>query len=63
MALSGIWHGSSVNFLLWGVLHGLAIIWLNCTDKLYQNIYAVDAKHARNALYRHSWLGKVIGIL
>lgn len=62
MALSGIWHGSSVNFLLWGVLHGLAIIWLNCTDKLYQNIYAVDAKHARNALYRHSWLGKVIGI-
>ena len=62
MALSGIWHGSSVNFLLWGVLHGLAIIWLNCTDKLYQNLHAVDAKHARNALYRHSWLGKVIGI-
>ena len=62
MALSGIWHGSSVNFLLWGVLHGLAIIWLNCTDKLYQRISGVDTKTSRNALYRHSWLGKVIGI-
>ncbi|MFB6348195.1 MBOAT family O-acyltransferase [Moraxella sp. ZJ142] len=62
MALSGIWHGSSLNFLLWGVLHGLAIIYLNCTDKLYQNLRGIDGKSARNALYRHSTLGKAIGI-
>lgn len=62
MGLSGIWHGSSLNFLLWGILHGLAIIWLNCTDKLCQNYLGMDAKSSRNALYNHSWLGKVIGI-
>lgn len=24
---SGIWHGASWNFVLWGCLHGLAVIW------------------------------------
>lgn len=24
---SGIWHGASWNFVLWGALHGLAVIW------------------------------------
>lgn len=62
MGLSGIWHGSSLNFLLWGLLHGLAIVWLNCTDKLCQNCLGMDAKSSRNALYHHSWLGKVVGI-
>lgn len=28
-AISGVWHGAGANFLLWGVLHGLALIWLN----------------------------------
>lgn len=26
MTLSGLWHGASVNFVLWGVFHGLALI-------------------------------------
>lgn len=26
MALSGLWHGAAWNFLLWGVLHGLALV-------------------------------------
>ena len=29
--LSGLWHGASWNFLLWGALHGLFI----CLDKLF----------------------------
>lgn len=62
MGLSGIWHGSSVNFLLWGLLHGVAIIWLNCTDKICQNHYQLSAKDARNLLYKHSIFGKVLGI-
>lgn len=27
--LSGIWHGNTLNFLFWGLLHGLGIVWLN----------------------------------
>ncbi|STQ85752.1 MBOAT family protein [Helicobacter muridarum] len=27
--LSGIWHGNTWNFLIWGLLHGLAIIFVN----------------------------------
>lgn len=62
MGLSGIWHGSSINFLLWGLLHGLAIVLLNCTDKLHQILYKSTPKTARNALYRQGWLGKMLGI-
>ena len=31
--LSGLWHGASWNFLVWGALHGLFI----CADKLFLN--------------------------
>lgn len=62
MGLSGIWHGSSLNFLVWGLLHGVAIIWLNCTDKLCQNHYELSAKDARNLLYKHSIFGKALGV-
>ncbi|MCF7529188.1 MBOAT family O-acyltransferase [Neisseria lisongii] len=34
MVLSGIWHGYGWNFLLWGVLHGLALVCLNIGDRL-----------------------------
>ena len=26
MALGGLWHGASWNFVLWGVVHGLILI-------------------------------------
>ena len=28
-SLSGIWHGNTINFLIWGALHGLGLVWLN----------------------------------
>ena len=28
-SLSGLWHGNTLTFLLWGILHGLGIVWLN----------------------------------
>lgn len=31
---SGIWHGASWNFVLWGALHGLAVIWETVFPKL-----------------------------
>lgn len=29
MTLSGVWHGYGWNFLIWGALHGLGLVWLN----------------------------------
>ncbi len=34
MALGGLWHGASVNFLIWGLLHGLGLAGL----RLYQSV-------------------------
>ncbi|RIY33134.1 hypothetical protein CKF54_03560 [Psittacicella hinzii] len=34
MLLSGIWHGSTLNFALWGLLHTLGIIGLNILHKV-----------------------------
>ena len=34
MLLSGIWHGYGWSFLIWGALHGAALVLLNCGDKI-----------------------------
>lgn len=33
MVLSGIWHGASYTFILWGMLHGLGAIFLNTVHR------------------------------
>ena len=33
-ALSGIWHGAGLNFLIWGLLHGVALVFLKCLAKV-----------------------------
>ena len=33
MVLSGIWHGYGWNFLIWGALHGTALVLLNTGDR------------------------------
>ena len=62
MVLSGVWHGSGWNFFLWGLLHGLALVLLNISDKVYQNVFKVDAKQARDAFSRSHLLAKVSSI-
>lgn len=36
MLLGGLWHGAAINFVLWGVLHGFALVlhklWMMLTD-------------------------------
>lgn len=32
--LSGIWHGNTINFLIWGLLHGFGLIFLNTLKAL-----------------------------
>ena len=38
MILSGIWHGADTTFLLWGLLHGLGVVFLNLDSRLWQLI-------------------------
>lgn len=42
MFLGGLWHGAAVNFLIWGILHGLLLI-INdlCRDKNIKSPYFV----------------------
>ncbi|MBJ9907161.1 MBOAT family protein [Acinetobacter bereziniae] len=62
MVLSGIWHGSGWNFFIWGLLHGLALVLLNISDKIYQKVFKVDIKSARNAFANTSWIGKTTSV-
>lgn len=43
--VSGIWHGAGWNFLIWGIIHGAALVWLNVL-KRYQYRYWLTA-HAK----------------
>lgn len=52
MLLSGIWHGSGWNFLLWGGLHGVALVVLNIGDHFL----------GRERFVVYQW-GKALGIL
>lgn len=62
MVLSGMWHGSGWNFFLWGLLHGLALVTLNISDKIYEKTFKVSAKDARDAVSKLSLFGKVISV-
>ncbi len=32
-AISGVWHGAGLGFLLWGLIHGLGVVFLNLTSE------------------------------
>ncbi len=61
MGLSGIWHGSTINFLLWGLLHGVAISLLNIGDKVCQILSG--QKKQRNFLANSGVFGKIISVI
>lgn len=63
MGLSGIWHGSSINFLLWGLLHGFAVVLLNCAEYMYHKRYQVPMQDARNVLANKGRWGKILGTI
>lgn len=62
MVLSGVWHGSGWNFFIWGLLHGLALVLLNTTDKIYEKVFKVSAREARDVVSRSSIFGKLISV-
>jgi len=38
MAIAGIWHGAAWGFIVWGLLHGLALVVHRLTDTLAQRV-------------------------
>ena len=46
MALGGLWHGASWNFLVWGVLHGGALV----TERVFGLVSHDRAGHVRSSL-------------
>lgn len=62
MGLSGIWHGSSLNFLLWGLLHGGAIVLLNCSEYFIHRRYQIPIAESRNLLAKKGRWGKILGV-
>ena len=45
MILSGIWHGANTTFLLWGLLHGLGVVFLNLDSRLWQGVRGRPPPH------------------
>lgn len=62
MVLSGVWHGSGWNFFLWGLLHGLALVLLNISDRVYAKTCHLTERQARDGLANSGWFGKACGV-
>lgn len=74
MLLGGIWHGAAWNFIIWGIIHGTALI----SERIVKGLFTADraaalamAGPARGSLsaaavpepkQRH-WLASVFGVL
>ncbi|SET07317.1 MBOAT family O-acyltransferase [Thorsellia anophelis] len=50
MTLSGIWHGVGVNFILWGILHGLGQIISNCFGLIKKKIVSKNPAFAKSSV-------------
>lgn len=62
MLLGGLWHGASWNFVVWGGLHGLALI----IHKLYKTKYSDNFKFKKpikNIYNIASWLFTIIFVM
>jgi len=50
MVLSGIWHGETINFLIWGILHGAFL----CVEKILK--FGKTPEHKFTWLVRNLWV-------
>ena len=61
MVLSGIWHGYGLNFLFWGLAHGLILITLNVGDRLIAFFFP-SPERTRDHLASLGLLGRAAGV-
>ena len=57
--VSGIWHGSTLNFLLWGIIHGLLQI-IEDFIGIFFNSFKIDEKVKKILKYPLSILGIIV---
>lgn len=65
MVLSGIWHGSTLNFFFWGLFHGLALVLLNLGDLLFAKFVGKPkpyTKTGKNSLANTGIIGRIWGV-
>lgn len=51
MLISGLWHGASYNFLVWGFLHGFGVVCQNVFGKWFGKILPGVVSHALTLSY------------
>jgi alginate O-acetyltransferase complex protein AlgI len=55
MIIGGLWHGASINFILWGALHGMYLV-------IYKVFQIYFPKLSQNSFFKTRY-GKIISIL
>lgn len=58
MFVSGIWHGTTIGFLIFGVVHG---VWL-ALYRIWDHVLTARFGRKRLRELRASWIGRILGI-
>lgn len=56
MVIGGIWHGNSINFLIWGFFHGIGLVVVHAFVQLKKRLSISTKSHYSKLLSVLSWL-------
>ena len=56
MVIGGIWHGNSINFLIWGFFHGIGLVVVHAFGQLKKRLSISTKSHYSKLLSVLSWL-------
>lgn len=56
MVIGGIWHGNSINFLIWGFFHGIGLVVVHAFGQLKKRLSISTKSHYNKLLSVLSWL-------
>ncbi len=56
MVIGGIWHGNSINFLIWGFFHGIGLVIVHAFGQLKKKLRFSTTSHHNRFLSVLSWL-------
>lgn len=56
MVIGGIWHGNSINFLIWGFFHGIGLVVVHAFGQLKKRLCISTKSHYSKLLRVLSWL-------
>lgn len=63
MAVCGIWHGSTWNFLIWGVYHGLGLVAVRVYGSLLQTLPDARLWNQLKTFLKHSWFSYAVSLV